>query len=314
MADRTVRTQPAPRLEIRDLRLVTVVASQGSLTRAGEILHVSQPALSRHLAQLEARLGTPLFVRTGARMVPTSTGDILLRHATIVLQHLTEAETAVHTARAQQRRVIRVGTECYTGYHWLPGVSSRFALSHPDVEIDIAFDAAGDPVPMLRDEHIDVALLTEFRQWPGLQVTRLFTDELVAAVSPRHPWAGRPYLAARDFSSVRLLLLSSPETSYVVNRFLTPAGITPRHVADVQLVGAMASLIDADFGVGVLPSWTISTEVKAGRLVPLRLGRSGTFRVWSAAIRKAQQRDAAVQDFITVLSTGVAAGGLQPRA
>ena len=304
---------PAPRLEIRDLRLVTAVATHGSLTQAGEVLHVSQPALSRHLGQLEARLGTPLFIRTGIGMVPTATGQTLLRHAAVVLEHLTAAEDALQSSRVSQRRVVRVGTECYTGYHWLPGVSSRFATSHPDVEIEIAFDAAGDPLPMLRDELIDVALLTEHREWRGLHATKLFTDELVAAVSPRHPWANRPFLAAKDFAEVRLLLLSSPETSYVINRFLTPAGVTPRQVADVQLIGAMASLIDAEFGVGVLPSWTISTEVKAGRLVPLRLGRNGTFRTWSAAVKKSLQRDKAILDFITALSTGVSAAGLQSR-
>jgi LysR family transcriptional regulator for metE and metH len=307
------RPEPVPRLEIRDLRLVTAVALHGSLTQAGEVLHVSQPALSRHLGQLEARLGTPLFVRTAVRMVPTATGETLLRHAGVVLEHLRAAEVAINASRAPERRVVRVGTECYTGYHWLPGVSNRFALSHPDVEIEIAFDAAGDPLPLLRDDRIDVALLTEFREWRGLHATRLFTDELVAAVSPRHPWSTRPFLAARDFANVRLLLLSAPETSYVINRFLTPAGVTPRQVADVQLIGAMASLIDAEFGVGVLPSWTISTEVKAGRLVPLRLGRSGTFRTWSAAVKKPLQRDKAIQDFVAALSTGVTAAGLAPR-
>lgn len=301
----------SPRLEVRDLRLVTAVASQGSLTLAGEVLHVSQPALSRHLGQLEARLGTTLFVRTGVRMVPTASGELLLRHAAGLLEQVAAAELALQSSGAQERRVLKVGTECYTGYHWLPAVSSRFGLSHPGVEIEIAFDAAGDPLPMLRQGVIDVALLTAPRQVRGIDVTKLFSDELVAAVSPRHPWAGRPFLSPKDFADVRLLLLSSPETSYVVTRFLTPAGVNPRHVADVQLVGAMASLIEADFGIGVLPSWTIATEVRSGRLVPLRLSRNGVFRSWSAAVRKSQRRDRSIQDFILALSTGVPATGFR---
>jgi len=302
---------PALRLEVRDLRLVTAVATQGSLTLAGEVLHVSQPALSRHLGLLEARLGAPLFVRTGVRMVPTTTGELLLRHAADVLELVAAAEQAVQSSGTPRRRVLKVGTECYTGYHWLPGVSSRFGLAHPDVEIEIAFDAAGDPLPMLREGIIDVALLTEHRKMRGIEVKKLFIDELVAAVSPRHPWAVRPFLAPKDFADVRLLLLSSPETSYVVNRFLKPAGVNPKRVADVQLVGAMEALIEADFGIGVLPSWTIATEVRAGRLVPLRLGRSGTFRDWSAAVRKSERRDRSIQDFISALSTGVPATGFR---
>jgi LysR family transcriptional regulator for metE and metH len=306
---------PAPlRLEVRDLRMVTTVASQGSLTLAGEVLHVSQPALSRHLGQLEARLAAPLFVRTGVRMVPTPAGELLLRHAAGVLEQLAAAEQALQSSGTPERRVLRVGTECYTGYHWLPGVSNRFGLAHPDVEIEIAFDAAGDPLPLLRKGLIDVALLTAPRQVRGIDVTRLFGDELVAAVSPRHAWAGRPFLAPKDFASVRLLLLSSPETSYVVNRFLKPAGVNPGQVADVQLVGAMAALIDAEFGVGVLPSWTIATEVRSGRLVPLRLGRTGTFRSWSAAVRKSERRNRSIQDFILALSTGVPATGFRATA
>ena len=302
---------PLSRLEVRDLRMVTTVAAEGSLTQAGAVLHVSQPALSRHLRQLETRLGAPLFVRTGTRMVPTPTGELLLRHAIAVLEQLDLAEQAIQSASVREKRVIRVGTECYTGYHWLPGVSNRFGHAHPDVEIEIAFDAAGDPLPMLRKGLIDVALLTEYRKPRGVDVSKLFTDELVAAVSPRHDWASRPYLVPRDFATVRLLLLSSPESSFFMNTVLRPAGVAPTQVADVQLIGAMAALIEADFGVGVLPSWTIATEVRAGRLVPLRLNRNGTFRTWLAAVRNGQRRDRSIQDFIHALSTGVPASGFR---
>lgn len=302
---------PLSRLEVRDLRMVTAVAAEGSLTQAGAVLHVSQPALSRHLRQLETRLRAPLFVRTGTRMVPTATGELLLRHATGVLEQLEAAELAIQSSGVREKRVIRVGTECYTGYHWLPGVSNRFGLAHPDTEIEIAFDAAGDPLPLLRKGLIDVALLTEYRQPRGIEVSKLFTDELVAAVSPRHAWASRPYLLPKDFSTVRLLLLSAPETSFFMNTVIKPAGVTPTQVADVQLVGAMAALIEAEFGVGVLPSWTIATEVRAGRIVPLRINRNGTFRTWLAAVRNAQRRDRSIQDFILALSTGVPASGFR---
>jgi LysR family transcriptional regulator for metE and metH len=302
------------RLEVRDLRLVATVATQGSLTLASDVLHVSQPALSRHLGQLEARLATPLFTRTGSRMVPTATGELFLRHAATVLEHVDAAESALASVDARDRRVVRVGTECYTGYHWLPGVSTRFAQLHPGVDIEIAFDAAGDPLPMLRGGLLDVALLTEYRTRRGLALTKLFSDDLVAIVSPHHAWANRPFLLPKDFATVRVLLLSSPGTSYFINRFLTPAGVTAAHVADVQLVGAMASLVEADFGVGVLPGWTIAPEVRAGRLVPLRLGRRGMTRTWSAAVQNAQKNERPIRDFIATLSTFVPASGFRPSS
>ena len=219
-------------LEVRDLRLVTAVATQGSLTQASAVLHVSQPALSRHLAQVEARIGAPLFERTGPAWFRRPPANCCFVTRPSILQHLDAAEEALYSSGTRERRVLKVGTECYTGYHWLPGVSNRFAQAHPAVEIEIAFDAAGDPLPRSRKGAIDVALLTEHRPHRGIAVTKLFVDELVAAVSPRHAWASRPFLTPKDFSSVRLLLLSSPETSYVVNRFLAPAGIVPQQIAE----------------------------------------------------------------------------------
>jgi LysR family transcriptional regulator for metE and metH len=298
-------------LEVRDLRMVTTVASEGSLTRAGALLHVTQPALSRHLRLLETRLGAPLFVRTGVRMIPTPLGELLLRHGAEVLEGVARTERAVHLSNEQARQVVRVATECYAGYHWLPGVASRFAAAHPTVEIEIAFEAAGDPFPSLVDGTIDVALVLDSPRQRGVAVTRLFADELVAIVSPRHPWADKPFLTPKELGETRVLLLSSPDSSYVVKRFLEPARVCPRYLADVQLVGAMAALVDSEFGVGVLPSWTVAADVRAGRLVPLRLGRKGTYRTWSAAVRRPQHRNRMILDFIVALSTHVAAAGFR---
>lgn len=291
--------------------MVSTVASEGSLTRAGSRLNVTQPALSRHLRLLETRIGVPLFVRTGTRMVPTATGDLLLRHATEVLDNVARTEQALRDSTEQARQVVRVATECYAGYHWLPGVASRFASAHPAVEIEIAFEAAGDPFPALIEGTIDVALVLDAPRHRGVAVSRLFADELVAIVSPRHPWAGKPFLTAKELGDSRVLLLSSPDSSFVVKRFLEPARVRPRYLADVQLVGAMAALVDAEFGVGVLPSWTVAADVRAGRIVPLRLGRRGTFRTWSAAVRRSQHKDRMIQDFIVALSTHVAATGFR---
>ena len=185
----------------------------GVAHQASAVLHVSQPALSRSTSPRWRPGSAPRCSSApGPAWFRRRTGELLLRHAAAILQHLEAAEEALYSSGTRERRVLKVGTECYTGYHWLPGVSNRFAQAHPAVEIEIAFDAAGDPLPLLRKGAIDVALLTEHRPHRGIAVTKLFVDELVAAVSPRHAWASRPFLTPKDFSSVRLLLLSSPET------------------------------------------------------------------------------------------------------
>jgi LysR family transcriptional regulator for metE and metH len=284
-------------IEVRDLRLIVAVAAEGSLTRAGARLNVTQPALSRHLATLEHRVGAPLFMRLGVRMQPTPAGELFLRHARDLLERVAVTETELTALQGPVRRVLRVGTDCYTGYHWLPGVANRFAARHPDVDVQIAFDAVGDPVAGIRRGAVDVALVTDGGRHAGLASRRLFMDEYVAVVAPSHRFASRAFIEPRDLATERLLLLSAPESSTVMEQFVRPARVKPRSVADVQLIGAVAALAESEYGVGITPNWTIAPEVRAGRLVSVRLGRSGFRRFWTAVMSREAARESALQDF-----------------
>jgi LysR family transcriptional regulator for metE and metH len=299
-------------LEVRDLRMVSAVAAEGSLTQAGTRLNVTQPALSRHLAALERRVGAPLFARTGLRMQPTAAGELLLRHARELLDRVAQTETELRDLQRAPRRALRIGTDCYTGYHWLPGVVARYNTRHPEIEIEIAFDAAGDPVRRLRTGDVDVALVTDGGQERGLATRRLFSDEYIAVVAPGHRLSARAFIDAADLIGERVMLMSDPASSNVMNQFIKPAGVRPKQVADVQLVGAVAALAEAGFGVGMVPSWTIAPEVRSGRLIALRLGRSGFRRVWAAVMTKALARERWLQDFVHAVSADVPSLGLQP--
>src|SRR5256885_16207717 len=114
------------RLEIRHLKLLAAVAEQGSVTEAGRRLHVTQSALSHQLRDAEEKLGTALFLRLGKKMVLTPAGEKMLVCARKVLDELLGAEGQIAGLNGGTRGVIRVSTECYTCYHWLPPVLKKF--------------------------------------------------------------------------------------------------------------------------------------------------------------------------------------------
>src|SRR5437762_8515296 len=113
-------------LEVRHLQLVAAVADVGSLTRAGDRLHLTQSALSHQLRDIESRLGAALFLRVGKRLVLTPAGDRLLASARDVLERLRETEDDIRQMGLERRGVIRLSTECYTCYHWLPPLLTKF--------------------------------------------------------------------------------------------------------------------------------------------------------------------------------------------
>src|SRR5213592_1612543 len=113
-------------LEIRHLRLVMAIAETGSVTRAGERLYLTQSALSHQLKDIESRLNTPLFHRVGKRMVPTAAGEQLLQSATHVLEIVGRTEDGIRRTAAGSEGPLRISTQCYTGYHWLPSLLKAY--------------------------------------------------------------------------------------------------------------------------------------------------------------------------------------------
>src|SRR5690242_2243376 len=136
-------------LEVRHLRLVAAVADVGSLTRAGDRLHLTQSALSHQLRDIESRLGAALFLRVGKRLVLTPAGERLLSSAKDVLARLEETEQAIRQMGRDKAGVLRITTECYTCYHWLPPLLGQYRRRYPRVEVRIDVDATRRPVESL---------------------------------------------------------------------------------------------------------------------------------------------------------------------
>lgn len=296
-------------LDARDCRLIEAVAQEGTLTRAASRLNATQPALSRHLMELERRTRLALFQRTGRQMVLTPAGERLRLRAREVLAALENAEAEVRELTGQRKSTLRLTTSCYTAYHWLPRILQRLAVAHPGVEVRIAFEVTRRPVPPLLRGQIDLALVTGLRSNRRIQVRPLFADELVAIVAPHHPWASRRSVSARDFEGQRLFIVPPPEDSDVVTDFLRPAGVRPAEVTELVLTEAMVAMVQAGLGIGALPRWTVSPELKAGTLVALRLGR-GLRRHWGLATLRSHPRSAVIDDFAGLISQPGALEGI----
>jgi LysR family transcriptional regulator for metE and metH len=286
-------------LEVRHLKLVRAIVAEGGVTRASARLHVSQPALSRQLADLESRLGAPLFSRVGRRMVATPAAERLLRAAETVLGELARAEEEVRGFDPGSSGVIRLSTECYTAYHWLPRALDGFARRFPRVDVRIDVEATRRPLEALFDGRLDLAIVKQEGPAGGLVRVPLFDDELVAVVAPTHRLARARRVHARDLAAETLVQYSvAPSQTDLFTRFLTPAGVMPARVLRVELTEAILELVRARHGVAVLAAWAVRPEVDAGRVVALPLGPRRLRRRWYAAARPQQAALPYVREFI----------------
>jgi LysR family transcriptional regulator for metE and metH len=288
-------------LEIRHLRLVAAVADCGSLTRAGDRLHLTQSALSHQLRDIESRLGAALFLRVGKRLVLTPAGERLLASAREVLARLQQTEHDIREMGRDHAGVLRLTTECYTCYHWLPPLLTKYRRKFPRVEVRIDVDATRQPVETLLAGKVDVALMSTPVRDRRLTATPIFDDELIVIAATTHPFAKKTHVKVADMHGETLLLYPPKEDSLVLNQVLLPAGAVPGRIDEIQLTEAIIELVKAGLGVSVIARWAVEPIVKSGALVARPLTARGLHRRWSAVMPKDLAKTDFVREFIDLL-------------
>jgi LysR family transcriptional regulator for metE and metH len=290
--------------DIRHLRLVTAIADSGSVTKAAEQLHLTQSALSHQLRGLESRLGTALFHRVGKKMVPTVAGQALMASARQVLDVLQRTEDHIKRTASGREGVIRVSTECYTCYHWLPPILKVFRGHHPGVEVRIDAGSAVRPDRALVEGRIDLAIMsTEIRD-RRFRVHPMFADEVYVVMAPDHRLARRDYIRAADFEPETLFMYAPVDESRVYQRVFVASGVTPASVQQVPLTEAIIELVKAGLGMATLAGWAVDRYVKDGTLAAVPLTKRGYVRQWYGVTLAAAANASHMKAFIALIATG----------
>jgi LysR family transcriptional regulator for metE and metH len=289
-------------LEVRHLRLVAAIVDHGSLTRASERLNLTQSALSHQLIELEQRLGTPLFHRVNKRMTATEAGERVLATARRMLAELEETERELHLFATERRGTIRLTTQCYTVYHWLPTVMKTFEQKYPGVDIRIEVDATETPFEALLEGKLDVAFVTADKADRAIELEPLFQDEMKVIVAPDHPFASKPWVTASDIAGETLLTYSDLRGNVISDRLLRPAGLEPKKHLQVRLTEAIIELVKANMGIAVLAQWAAAPYVASGSVAAVPITRRGFSREWKAAYVRARPMPAYVRSFVDMVA------------
>ncbi|HKP86589.1 MAG TPA: LysR substrate-binding domain-containing protein [Blastocatellia bacterium] len=272
-------------LEVRHLKLISEVAKEGGVTKAANRLHLTQSALSHQLRDIEEKLGAPLFLRLNKKMLLTQAGERLLSSAPVVLDELRRAEEDIRQIALHREGILRISTECYTCYRWLPSVLKPFNQLFPRVEVRIVAEATRRPIEALLDGRLDLALAATAARNSKLLFKPLFSDELVVITGPGHPLASQPFVSAKDFSSEHLIVYAIPKEELTVfQKVLAPAGVSPKQVSRVELTEAIIEMVKAGLGIGVMAKWAVAPQVESGALKAVPLTKKGFRRRWSAVM------------------------------
>jgi len=242
-------------VNLRRLKYFVKIVDTGSLTQASEILHIAQPALSQQLATLENEFGQQLLVRTRTGVTPTEAGQVLYRHAQVMLRQFAQAKSDVRNSGRALSGQVSVGLA--------PGTAaSALALPllktvherHPDIVLHINENLGTTLCEVVKNGCMDMAVLYGGKRVvQGLTFDHLLNEELfVVAPNGMLPDAGQVTL--KELRDVDLLLPRSHNylRNYVDEAFAGQQ-MAPRVVAEIESSATLASAVASGVGATVLP-------------------------------------------------------------
>jgi len=273
-------------LELKHLRAVKYIHEAGGLSRAADMLHLTQAALSHQIKALEEQTGVELFVRRSKPLKLSSAGMRVLKLAEKVLPEVAALEEEFQGLHAGRAGRLHIAIECHACFEWLFPVLESFRKAWPDVDVDIRPGLAFDALTALEREEVDLVVSSDPEEIDGVTFSPLFDYEAVFVAAAPHPLAQKTWIEAGDFRDELLITYPVDRARLdVFSQLLMPAKVTPRAIRQVELTAVILLLVASNRGVAVLPDWVVREVRYSSDYVTLPLTETGITRRLYAAVR-----------------------------
>lgn len=296
--------------DVRRLRLLREVAAWGTITAAAEACSLTPSAVSQQMSALQREAGTPLLVRDGRRVILTEAARVLVAHTERILAELEAARADVAALAATVGGVVRLAAFPTAASTLAPAVIAACRARHPSLKVILEDSEPASGTGALKSGHVDVLLLYEYNLLPqvtdpGVELTPLVTESLLAAVPP-----GLRLLPGQlKLETLRTQRWIAPRSDTALRSTLERAcglaGFVPQidYTSDDYTV--ILALVSAGLGVTLVPQLAIEGVSSGLRLHPVTAPelsrqvsaavRAGSARVPSIAVLLAHLREAAAQ-------------------
>ena len=263
------------------IRTLIRVIEEGSFTRAAAALHLTQPAVSHHIRQLEAEYGIPIFRPDKKELVPTPEGAVLIKYARRALALDRSARQAIEDSRRSLRH-LAVGLTPTAGENLMPQVLALYCHEHPETHINIVTDTINNLYQRMELYELDLAVVEGALPGGRFHSVLLDTDYLCLIVSPQHPFARRQSILPGELKGERLILRPAKAgTRALFDSYLQSQGESVQNfnvMMELDNVAMIKDLVSQDLGVSIIAKSDCREEERAGRLVAVPIENASMSR------------------------------------
>jgi LysR family transcriptional regulator, low CO2-responsive transcriptional regulator len=270
---------------LRQLKVFESVARHLSFSRAAEELHLTQPAVSMQVKQLEEQAGLPLTEMVGKKVYLTEAGEEVARHARRIAQQLREAGEALDAIKGVRGGRLSIGV-ISTAKYFAPRLLAEFRRRQPGVELDLRVNNRETVVRQLADNEIDLAIMGQPPQ-EFTTVAEAFADHpLIIVAAPDHPLAKKKQIAPALLGEETFVIREPGSgTRATMERFFADVGVIPKHVMEMVGNETIKQAVMAGLGLAFISAHTVSLECEVGRLVRLPVTGTPVMRRWFVVYR-----------------------------
>ena len=254
---------------MHQLDVFCLVYEQRSISAAGQVLRLSQPAVSMQVRDLERELGLELFERVGRQMVPTEAGSVLYGFASRIRGALAEAERAMAEYREGQRGTVHIGASTTGVVYYLPLLLHGFRHQNPEAQVTVEADLTERVREAVVEGRLDVGLIWGPSHDERLQEERLLEAHFTLIFPPGHRLLQRPELRAADLREETFVLPgdeTSPTRRFILSH-LQQAGISPRVGMNMRSTEEVKQAVAAGLGIGAVAARAVRFEAAGGGVV-----------------------------------------------
>jgi LysR family transcriptional regulator for metE and metH len=288
-------------IALHHFRLVYTISKEGTLTKAANTLHLTQSALSHQLKELERELDVDIFNRQGKRLHLSEQGARFLKSSEKILAEIKALEEDMLNYKNGKTSKLSISMQCYTAYHWLPGIIKYYRGRWPDINIQILSDATSRPLEYLMNGDLDIGIVRTQMVNTRIKYEPIFEDNLVAIVSKDHPLAKKDIIEIGDFQGQEMILpLYDPsyQDTPLIESLIQAQQVKPKTLHRIHYTDATIEMVNANLGVSVMADWIIEPYLKGKNIVIKPLHHTIARRTWFAATCK---QTPAIQNFLECL-------------
>jgi len=299
-------------MDLKTLEVFCRIVELRSFTRAAEAVALTQPTVSGHIKELEAELGLPLLDRAGRGVTPTRAGEILYGYARRILSLRMEAQQAIGAHKGGLTGDLVVGGSSIPGAYVLPPLIATFKQDHPEAAVTLHVRGARDIVRGVGDGTYEVGMVGARFEEGRVRYDRYAQDELVLAVPPSHPWAGRGTVRLRDLIGQPIVMRERGSgTRKVMEKALAEHAVDRqrlRVVLEIASNEAVRQAVKAGAGVAFISRRAVEDDLRCGLLAALRFQGSRLVRDFFLVTHRTRARSPLGEAFATFLRASATPG------